>query len=274
LLVNTNTAQNGKDNPTLQVQNGTGTPCNIGPQLLTVSTAATTPSTAPTGTIPVTQPTSGQQNPGGGTTNPTGSIPPTQTQNNPASNNQLAVAVQLPGIGSNTGDNPSPKNPTRNVEVWVYDTNNTVVKDVTGTVAFDGTGTYKGTVDLGNDFRSGYYYVKIRLNNTLKKSVPGVLQINASGVQATPTTQNSSPSNTSTDPCATLPFPKSSSTYRYQCELLKLKNGGLGGVLAANVTQLPTVTLVPGDLDPNQDNTLDIKDYNILARGFAIRQGD
>jgi hypothetical protein len=303
LLVNSGT---DKNNPQLQVQNGNGTACNIGPQLLTVSTSSTTIS--PTGSVTVTQPTGGQQNPTGtinptSGANPTGSISPNQST--ATSNNQLAVAVQLPGIGSNTGDNPSPKNPTRDVEVWVYNTNNTVVKDITGKVTFDGTNTYKGTVDLGNDFQSGYYYVKLRLNNTLKKAVPGIVQINASGLQATPTTQATSPSTTSTDPCASLPFPKSSTTYIYQCELLKLKYGGLGGVLAANITQLPTVTLVPGDLDPNQDNNLDIqdynmfiscygskscnnkqqadfnddgvvdgKDYNILARGFAIRQGD
>jgi len=303
LLVNSGT---DKNNPQLQVQNGNGTACNIGPQLLTVSTSSTTIS--PTGSVTVTQPTGGQQNPTGtinptSGANPTGSISPNQST--ATSNNQLAVAVQLPGIGSNTGDNSSPKNPTRDVEVWVYNTNNTVVKDITGKVTFDGTNTYKGTVDLGNDFQSGYYYVKLRLNNTLKKAVPGIVQINASGIQATPTTQATSPSTTSTDPCASLPFPKSSTTYIYQCELLKLKYGGLGGVLAANITQIPTVTLVPGDLDPNQDNNLDIqdynmfiscygskscnnkqqadfnddgvvdgKDYNILARGFAIRQGD
>lgn len=293
---------------TLIVPSGTKTPngcTNKSKQTFTIA-ASDNGTTSPGGGT--TSPGGGTTNPGGGTTNPGGGTTNpgsgNNQQNTSTSNNQLAVAVQLPGIGSNTGDNPSPQNPTRDVEVWVYDTNNTVVKDITGKVTFDGTDTYKGTVDLGNDFQSGYYYVKLRLNNTLKKAVPGVVQINASGQSGSQQTGGTTTNNNS-DPCTSLPYPKNSSVYTYQCALLKLKNGGLGGVLAANVTQLPTVTLVPGDIDPNQDNNLDIqdynmfiscygskscndkqqadfnddgvvdgKDYNILARGFAIRQGD
>ncbi|MCL4354550.1 hypothetical protein M1349_03745 [Patescibacteria group bacterium] len=129
------------------------------------------------------------------------------------------IEVKLPGIGGNTqvGENPSPKNQTRSVVLSIFDSADKLVKKVPGTVKFDGTTySYKGTVTVGSEVPAGSYTVKLNLDNTLVKRVPGIQTVGSGTVN------------------------------------------------------LPTVTLIPGDLDG--DNVLDLHDYNDFISCFGSKQ--
>lgn len=149
------------------------------------------------------------------------------------------VVLFLPAVGGKNGGNASPHRPTRNVTLYFYQANQDPTDPSitpitkTGTVTLDGaTGsqTYgyfvNATLDVGN--LSGTYKVLVKSNQYLRKQFIA-------------------------------------------------KNGDTNQTYAFTVgqtTTLPTITLIAGDDAPAPvtaggsygDNTLDISDYNMLAR--------
>jgi hypothetical protein len=97
------------------------------------------------------------------------------------SQTNLSLSMLLHGIG-NGGDNAnpvskgtfSPLRPSRNVSIEFYNSTETLVTTKLGTVNFTATsGDFKGTINLGT-MPTGAYTMKIKTDQYLKKTVPGI----------------------------------------------------------------------------------------------------
>jgi hypothetical protein len=132
----------------------TTTPANIiiGGNTIATPSATATPSAAPTGTTTT-----------------------------------LTFTILLHGIGA-AGDNANPggadlsnKNPLhpqRTLNVEVYNTSNQIAASAAGSIVFDsGSGNFTGQVDLGANFPSGSYNIKVKSPQYLRKLVPGIMNI-------------------------------------------------------------------------------------------------
>ncbi len=95
--------------------------------------------------------------------------------------------LQLHGVGS-SGDNPNPNgsslsnktplHPQRNLAILLYNTDNQLVSSISGAVNYDpGSGTFKGSVDLGPSLSQGNYNIKIKTDRYLRKLIPGAQKI-------------------------------------------------------------------------------------------------
>ncbi len=158
----------------------------------------------------------------------------------PGPHTKAKVVLLLPAVGGKNGGNASPGRPTRNVTLYFYqadqDPSDPSITPITrtGTVHLDtttGSGTYgyfiNTTLDIGG--LNGTYKVLVKSNQYLRK-------------QFVPKTGDNS------------------QTYVFT---------------PGQTTVLPTITLLAGDIVPPPttaggdygDNTIDISDYNMLARG-------
>lgn len=210
------------------------------------NTPTRTPTRTPTATRTPTRTPTATRTP---TPTPTTGVVAEPTTTGQQGNMNLALSVTLPGIGTGTGSNTSPQRTTREGKIQIFNTNNEQVKNATVSFTFQ-SGVYTGTVNISG-VAAGTYYIKVSMDNTLFTQIPGVIT---------------------------------------------LQNGN---------NTLPALTLVPGDInqdnnlnmsdhsifvgcygekecpaaektksDFNDDGVIDGKDYNILIRSFAIRQGD
>lgn len=94
----------------------------------------------------------------------------------------VKLSLSLPGIGNVNGYNPAPRRTRRTTMVTVYDSTeqNVVVPEKQGTLDYNATtGRYEGIVGIGTDITSGNYIVKVRMDNTLMKRLPGIIVITA-----------------------------------------------------------------------------------------------
>lgn len=130
-----------------------------------------------------------------GTGTPSATIVPLPTVEGTA----VSFNLFLHGVGA-AGDNPNPtgndlsnKNPVhpqRNVQVEVYNTDNQIVASASAPVNYDpGTGTFTGTMGLGNSVGAGNYSFKIKTDRYLRRLVPGIQQIQTNQVNPLPDTQ-------------------------------------------------------------------------------------
>ncbi len=116
------------------------------------------------------------------TPQPTGAstITPT-TPNLGGSSTILSFTIALHGIGS-SGDNSnpgggslsnkSPQTPQRNVSVSLFDSTNNNVASKSATITYDvASGNFIGKVDLGSNFSSGTYSMRIKSDRYLQKNV-------------------------------------------------------------------------------------------------------
>jgi hypothetical protein len=161
------------------------------------------------------------------------------------------MTAAMPGIGG-TGGNITPRRPSRTAEIKVFNSQNQVVKTVSGALAFNGT-AFAGTIDLGTGFASGTYTLKIKLDNTLVRLVP-LMQNITSG------TTNQIPQ-------------------------VSLVSGDIDGNNILDILDWNAIlSCVKGETacaqdkktlaDLNDDGKVDEMDLNIILRGFAIRRGD
>jgi len=147
----------------------TATPTSIPPTATPIPTALT-PTLTPTRTpTPTLLPTS--------TPVPTNTPVPNSTKFN--------LTVLLHGIG-NGGDNANPTSkgnfqplhPQRNLTLELYDANNTLVKSVSGSVAFNSTsGNFAGILDGGSTLSTGSYLVKVKGIPYLRKQIGGIITV-------------------------------------------------------------------------------------------------
>ncbi len=123
------------------------------------------------------------------TITPTRTPTPTQPQSTativPTTENgtKVNVTLFLHGIGKGgdnvnpSGGNADPVRKSRNVSVEVYDDNNQSITTKQGTVTYNSTnGNFTGTIDLGL-LGSGSYMIKVKSEQFLRKSIPGIVNI-------------------------------------------------------------------------------------------------
>lgn len=76
--------------------------------------------------------------------------------------------------------NTNPLHPTRQITVQLYNSQNQLVESPTGTVNYDSdNGLFTGSIDLGNQFVTGVYTVKLQTPQYLRELVPGIQTITA-----------------------------------------------------------------------------------------------
>ncbi len=129
------------------------------------TTNAITPTTTVTATIPVT------------------SAPVTATP--VPGNARVKINLMLHGIGrggdsvnANSQGNNMPRRPQRTIVLDVYDVQNQLVISKQGSVLFDtATGGFVGTVDLGTQFATGMYTLKIKSDQYLRGLISGIQTI-------------------------------------------------------------------------------------------------
>lgn len=122
---------------------------------------------------------------------PTGSPTPTGPQTT-----KFNLDLLLHGIGNagdaanpNGGGNTNLVHLQRPIRVEVLDATNQVVKDEEGVVVYNsGSGSFKGTVDMGTDLVGGVYTVKVKFLQSLKTLIPGIQVITAGTTHNLPQT--------------------------------------------------------------------------------------
>ena len=135
--------------------------------------------------------------------------------------------------------------------VTIVNSGNQQVDLTEATVDYDSaTGKYKGNVSLGNNFISGSYLAKVRFDNTLWKTIPGI--------------QNITSGQTYNAPEASLV----SGDIIQDNEINLLDYNALLSCFGAQAC----ATKVQADL--NDDDKVEELDLNILYAGFAKRKGD
>lgn len=124
---------------------------------------------------------------------PTPTILPTQTPTNTPSPTPVASAtafsfdILLHGIG-NGGDNANSSSKGNfdiddekaKIAIDIYNVQNALVLNKTGELLFSSeSGSFKGSVDMGTQLKSGSYTIKIKADKYLRASVPGLVNIKA-----------------------------------------------------------------------------------------------
>lgn len=137
-----------------------------------ITLVAVTPTTTTNPTIPVSptqrvSPTQGvSPTTPVSTTQPTGTFIPGGTQ--------LAFDLALSGIGGD-GENKNPITTSKQLTVQVLNASHNLVVEKTGTITYDASsGHFKGTIDLGPNFASGTYDLRVRTFKYLWKLLPGI----------------------------------------------------------------------------------------------------
>jgi hypothetical protein len=249
---------NNSNNTTITVTQTTGVTITSNPTLTNTPTPSPTsalqptitntptPTKTPTPTLTVTpSPTP--------TVTPTPTPLPTLTPTPDPNLSHVKIEAQLPGIGlSETSGTKTPVRTARDLEMQIFNSSNTQVKTIRDAVAFDGN-IYKGNIKVGNDLPAGSYTIKIRLDNTLWRQIPGIVRL--------------APSSTA-------------DTTR-----VVLINGDVDGNNEMNLEDYKalincykTATTCEdryrSKADLNDDGTTNEVDYNLLLKNFESRKGD
>lgn len=118
---------------------------------------------------------------------PSPSVKPSPSPTLAPGSTAIKLSVALHGIGTG-GDsaNPSskgnadPHRPSRTATVEIYDAQNQLVVTKQATLVFNTTtGKFAANVDLGNQFTTGLYTVKIKTEQYLRALIPGIQTITA-----------------------------------------------------------------------------------------------
>lgn len=213
-------------------------------------TQATTPTNSPTPTAsPTPTPTP--------TPIPTATLAPTATP--VPGSSVLNLKIQLPGIGNgatNLGLNSTPIRPQRLGTVEILTAQNVASMTANGTFTYNSsTSVYEGQFSLGNNLPSSAYNVRVKIDNTLKKVLPGQIQINAGQT-----------ANQTVPPVSLISG--------------DLNNDNTLGIIdwtfmiACIKNESACTSSVRSLADLNDNGSIDERDVQILQRGFAIRDGD
>lgn len=188
---------------------------------------------------------------------PTSTSPTLGNASPPAGGASLKISVKLPGIGTAfTSDNKNPVQPNRIAEAELVGQNTgsgsgATTPKGTGELRFDGS-AYTGFVTVPSVV-PGYYQVKVRLNNTIYKLLPGVHNLNSTAaVNTQPVTLSSGDFNRD----------NSLDLYDYN-------------IILACVRDEPLCTETFRALaDLNSDGETDPADFNVFLKQLDVRAGD
>lgn len=203
---------------------------------------------------------------------PQGGWCPAPTGSTQSGDTKLNLSFTLSGIGNSATSsqqlNNNPTRTTRTGDVIVLDRNLNVVDTYSLSANYNSqNGVYNATANLG-DLPSGTYFIKFRLDNTLFKSIPGgmdliggttnshsgILELISGDVVRTGTSDN------------VIDILDYSAVHT--CLDAIVSNVSVQAVGAACGLQTALKT------DFNDDDVIDLKDYNIILRAFTKRVGD
>ena len=238
--------------------------CVAAPTATRTPTRTPTPSTTVATSTPTTVAATATRTPTRTLTPSGATATRTPTPSGQQGNMNLNFAVLLPGIGNGgvasgsaaTGNNMTPKRPTRQGQIQIFNTNNEQVKSSAVTFTYQTasasaqTGRYTGTVNV-TGVSAGTYYIKISMDNTLFTQIPGVVNL---------TTGNNTLSALTLVPGDL-----------NQDNNLNMSDHSIF-VGCYGEKECPAENKTRSDF--NDDGVIDGKDYNILIRSFAIRSGD
>lgn len=149
----------------------------------TPTTAGPTPTRTPT---PTAVPTDVPQ--------PTNTPMPTPTLVPGSTNIKLSLGLHGLGKGGDSANpngtgNMTPLRSQRTVSVEVYNDANVLVKNITGTVAFDASsGYFEGVISLGTDVATGAHQIRVKTDQFLRTLVPGIQNLTAGETKELPRT--------------------------------------------------------------------------------------
>ncbi len=177
-----------------------------------------------------------------------------EQENNPTAgapiDTTLTFKVTLPGIGTDVklGLNNTPKRMDRTFTVQFLDQKGDVVLEDEATLSY-ANGTYQGVLDT--TLSQNTYEIKIASDNSLFKTIPGVIQISDTKSEFTlPTvsliTGNISQTDNSQNSLDIFDYNAMLTCFEQSCAFSQ-------------------------KADLNDDGIVDTKDFNILLRGFAIQ---
>lgn len=172
----------------------------------------------------------------------------------------LKVVFKLPGIGNGDGENQNPVRASRTVTATLTNSTNVAVfGNKIGTAIYNSaTGNYEGLVKIGENVLSGTgsYTVKIKVDNSLNKRVPGIVTIIAgSDLNTSQETQLVTGDINGDNNLSLEDYNAMVSCYQ---------------MTAGCTSEMAILT----DLNDNGTSEGDTDDFNIMQRGFAIRDGD
>lgn len=181
---------------------------------------------------------------------PTGPTP-TGGQNGGAKS--LSLKISLPGIGKGTNPNVNlnnaPKRPTRDINIKVINAQGTETA-INGTIPYNTTtGKFEGTASLGSALADGPYTVKVRMDNSLWKAVPGIIQLANGAI---------------TLPEIILVTGDVSQDNQMNIDDYNALTGCFGKTSCTNFAKI----------DLNDDGTIDDLDLSIMIAAFLKRNGD
>lgn len=158
----------------------------------------------------------------------------------------INFSVSMTGISTRSGDNNSPRHPTRTATVKVLDANNNVVETFSPSVTYStSTGVYSGSVTTGV-LNPGSYLVSVKLSNTLAKQFPGFFTI-PGGVKNE----------------QTLPLVSGDINGDNVIDILDYND-----LLSCYGSKFPSCAFNPS-ADLNDDGVVDAVDYNIFLRAIG-----
>lgn len=205
---------------------------------------------------------------------PTNGIPEASpTSSVQSGDTSLDLSLKLLGIGASSTPsdqlNSHPKRTTRQGDVIVYDGNLNVVDTYPLTANFNpATASYSATADLGN-LPTGDYLIKFRLDNTLFKFIPGIQKITGGTANSYPDTLELISGDVVRGGTSENIIDIQDYSAVNACLSADISN------VAAQGVNDPTCGLQIGlKSDFNDDDMVDLKDYNIILRAFTKRIGD
>lgn len=187
-----------------------------------------------------------------------GANPLSPTPTNGPDETRILLTVSLPGISNRTGSAAAaPKRLARETKVEIYNASNQKVGEKTGNLVYDTSSKlYKGTISLGTGFTSGQYVVKVKMDNSLWKRIPGIVTITA---------------NTDTNQTSQIQLVTGDLDQNNSLTVVDYTNF----VKCFKGESSCTDTLkVLADLDDDGTAKDDLDDLTILQKGFAVRDGD
>ena len=216
--------------------------------------ASTSPTTTPTqGPDPQSTPTITPTPSGTTSVTPTSGPTPTTDPNDTV----LKFSYFLPGIGVATGDNSNPVDKNRTTTIQLFDSHNLKMgSDKTTAATYNSaTGKYEGVLNLGVNFTTGLYLVKIKVNNSLIKRVAGIVTITAT------TSTSSLPSRLITGDID-------------QDNNLSITDYNLIVACYQGVAICTQEIEARADIDGDGVTRDDLDDFAIVQRGFVTVEGD
>lgn len=214
-----------------------------------------------------------------GGVNPSISASPSGSPAPTAATTTISFTLLLHGVG-NAGDNSNPDNssfsnknplhPQRTINVQVYNSNNQLIASTSGSVIYNqNSGAFLGQVDLGANFPSGNYNIKVKTDRYLRKLVPGIIAIKQLQDNPLPPTQMVAGDVNGDNTLNVLDYNALLDCGFGDISPLPMQDPNSTANSPACQVHTPTQNV---DLDDN--GIIDSTDYNLFLRELAVQNGD